>query len=72
MSASHAIPADIKNFQQAEHEHSFDYTNWRLKICIWQLYFSSWSPKGDLTIFLISSPGESQVWIETGGDQKMF
>ena len=32
------------------------YTNWRLKICIWRLYFSSWSPKGDLRIFLISSP----------------
>ena len=31
-------------------------TNWRLKICIWRLYFSSWSPKGDLRIFLISSP----------------
>ena len=36
---------------------SFTYTNWRLKICIWRLYFSSWLPKGDLTIFLISSPG---------------
>ena len=32
------------------------FTNWRLEICIWRLYFSSWSPKGDLTIFLISSP----------------
>ena len=35
---------------------SFTYTNWRLKICIWRLYFSSWSPKGDLRIFLILSP----------------
>ena len=34
------------------------YTNWRLKICIWRLYFSNWSPKGDLRIFLISSPVE--------------
>ena len=32
------------------------YTNWRLKIYIWRLHFSSWSPKGDLRIFLISSP----------------
>ena len=32
------------------------YTNWWLKICIWRLYFSSWSPKGDLRIFLILSP----------------
>ena len=31
------------------------YTNWRLKICIWRLYFSSGSPKGDLRISLISS-----------------
>ena len=31
-------------------------TNWRLKICIWRLHFSGWSPKGDLKIFLISSP----------------
>ena len=29
------------------------YTNWRQKICIWQLYFSSWSP--------ISSPGSWKV-----------
>ena len=28
----------------------------KLKICIWQLYFSSWLQKGNLTIFLISSP----------------
>ena len=32
------------------------FTNWPLKICIWRLYFSGWSPKGDLEIFLISSP----------------
>ena len=31
------------------------YSNWRLKICIWRLYFSSWSPKGDLRIYIISS-----------------
>ena len=31
-------------------------TNWRLKICIWRLHFSGWSPKGDLKMFLISSP----------------
>ena len=35
------------------------YTNWCLKICIWQLYFSSWSPKGDLRIFLILSPEQA-------------
>ena len=34
------------------------HTNWRLKICIWRLYFSSWSPKGDLRIFLFSSPSK--------------
>ena len=34
------------------------YRNWRLKICIWRLYFSNWSPKGDLRIFLISNPVE--------------
>ena len=32
------------------------YTNWRLKVYIWRPYFSSWSPKGDLRTFLISSP----------------
>ena len=41
---------DIKHFQQAEPEY-FDHTNWQLKICSWRLYFSSWSPKGDLPIF---------------------
>ena len=35
---------------------NFDYTNWRLKIFIWRLYFSSQSPNGDLKIFLILSP----------------
>ena len=55
----HAIPNDIKHFQQAQPEHYFDYTNWRLKICIWPLYFSSQLPKGDLTIFLISSPAHT-------------
>ena len=51
MNVSHVIPDDIKHLQQAEHEHYFDYTNWRLKICIRRQYFSSWSPKGNLTIF---------------------
>ena len=32
------------------------YTNWWLIMCIWWLYFSSWSPKGDLRIFFILSP----------------
>ena len=32
------------------------YTNCRLKICIWQLYFYSWLSKVYLKIFLISSP----------------
>ena len=41
MNVSHAILDDIKNFQQAEPGHYFDYTNWRLKIRIWRLYFSS-------------------------------
>ena len=31
------------------------YTNWLLKICIWQLYFSSWSPRGNLRIFSFSA-----------------
>ena len=35
------------------------YTNWCLKICIWRLCFSSWSPKGDLRIFLILSPEQA-------------
>ena len=34
MNVSHAMPDDIKHFQQAEPEHYFDYKNWRLKICI--------------------------------------
>ena len=32
MNVSHAIPDHIKPFQQAETEHYFDYTNWRLKV----------------------------------------
>ena len=35
MDVLNAIPEDINHFQQAELEHYFDYTNWRLKICIW-------------------------------------
>ena len=37
----------------------FDSTIWRPTICIWRLFFSTWSPNDDLRIFLISSPG---VW----------
>ena len=51
INVSHAIPYDIKHYQQAESTYYFDYTNWRLKICTWRLYFSSWSPKGNLTLF---------------------
>ena len=36
MNVSHDILDDIK-----QPEHYFDYTNWRLKICIWRLKFSS-------------------------------
>ena len=45
--------ATARNINELRHLH---YTNWWLKICIWRLYFSSWSPKGDLRIFLILSP----------------
>ena len=46
-----------QNIRSPDYElRHFHYTNWRLKIYIWRLYFSSWSPKGDLRIFLISSP----------------
>lgn len=58
MNMSHAILDNIKHFQKAEPDHCFYHTNWWLKICIWLPYFSSWSPKGDLTIFLILSPGQ--------------
>ena len=47
--------ATTRNTTSPELRHLHD-SNWRLKICIWRLYFSSWSPKGDLRIFLISSP----------------
>ena len=40
MNVSNAISDDIKHFQQAEPEHYFGYTNWRLKICIWRLISS--------------------------------
>ena len=43
------------------------YTNWRLKIYIWRLHFSSWSPKGDLRIFLISSL--ALIWTPKGQNQ---
>ena len=50
----------MRNIRSPDYElrHLHLYTNWRLKICIWRLYFSNWSPKGDLRIFLISSPVE--------------
>ena len=32
MNVSHAIPDDIKHFQQVEPKHYFDYTNWNLKL----------------------------------------
>ena len=41
--------------------HHLRYVNWRLKICILRLYFSSWSPEVDLRIFLISSPGHGKI-----------
>ena len=47
--------ATTQNITSPELRH-LQYTNWQLKICIWRLYFSSWSPKGDLKIFLLSSP----------------
>ena len=47
--------ATARNITSPELRH-LHYTNWRLKICIWRLYFSSLSRKGDLRIFLISSP----------------
>ena len=46
--------ATARNTTSPELRHLHD-SNWRLKICIWRLYFSSWSPKGDLRISLISS-----------------
>ena len=36
--------------------HHLQYTKWQLRICIWRLYVSSWSPKGDLKIFLNFEP----------------
>ena len=44
-----------RNIPSPELRH-LHYKNWRLKICIWRLYFSSCLPKGDLMIFLNSSP----------------
>ena len=51
------------NFAAAYELRHLHFTNWRLKICIWRLYFSGWSPKGNLKIFLISSP----VWFYFSG-----
>ena len=47
---------------------SIIYTNWRLKIYIWRLHFSSWSPKGELRIFLISSPGMQPQNLKVSSD----
>ena len=47
--------ATARNITRPELRH-LHYTNWRLKICIWQLYFSRLSWKGDRRILLISSP----------------
>ena len=47
--------ATVQNITSPELRH-LHYKNWPLKICIWRLYFSTCSPKGDLRIFLISSP----------------
>ena len=48
--------------------------NWRLKICIWRLYFSGWLPKGDLKIFLISSPAQDRPydWIRRSVSQSVI
>ena len=49
--------ATARNIRGPDYElRHLHYTNWRLKICIWRLYFSSWSPKGDLTIFFNFEP----------------
>ena len=65
MNVYHAIPDDIKHFQlqQAELEHYFCHTNW-------QIYFSSWSPKGDLMNFLISTPARSIPYQLRSGNTK--
>ena len=44
-----------RNITSPELRH-LHYKNWRLKICNWQLYFSSCLPQGNLRILLISSP----------------
>ena len=58
MNGSNTIPHDIK---QAEPEHYFGYTNWRLKICIWRLIIISPVSRQKATkqFFLISSPATS-------------
>ena len=60
-----------QNITSPELRH-WHYTKWWLKICIWQLYFSSWLPKGDPRLFFISSPvrwsslliKQEREWIE--------
>ena len=47
--------ATKRNITSPELRH-LHYQNWRLKICIWWLYFSSCSPQANLRIFSISSP----------------
>ena len=50
----HSFPS-MWNITSPELRH-LHYKNWRLKICNWQLYFSSCLPQGNLRIFSISSP----------------
>ena len=49
---AYSILEDIKHFQQAELEHYFLI----IETGIWRLYFSSWSPKGNLIIFFNFEP----------------
>ena len=65
ISASWLYPANEEGLSKATYDllllfiRNIAYSSiptFKLKICIWQLYFSSWLQKGNLTIFLISSP----------------
>ena len=53
--------ATTRNIRSPDFELHHLHYKWRVKICNWRLYFFSWSLKGDLRIFLISSPVYS--WI---------
>ena len=60
--------ATVQNIRSPDFElRHLHYTNCQLKIFIWRLYFSSWSPKGDLRIFLISSL--ALIWTRKGQNQ---